>query len=227
MSYYHTTGLLQAAFFMLAVYGLWTQLSLLRTRRLQHVRDSAATYSASAVLSLNQMLSGYLAYFLFLAYGCAVEEFNHYLVWTRLCALLLVGLIIFEIWRDRRALSSLVALLIVGVLMLAAFGLIAAAQIAIAYRGWFQIGIVIISVVSAQGYAHQFLALRRSASIGAVSWKMHFATLLKDLSGLAFGAAMGFKDGWPIALLNGTSAVTKVLILSEMRRIHRATQRTA
>lgn len=218
---YHTTGVLQAGFFLLAIYGLWTQLVLIKKRVKQSAMTAYTSGSATDVLSLNQMVSSYLAYYFFLAYGTAVEEFNHYLVWTRLGALILIGLIVLEIWKDRREAKSLSALILVASSFIFALWLILNSDLAIIFRTWFQIAIVILSVVLAQGYVHQYLSLRRSSNVGAVSWKMHFATLLKDISGLAFGAAMGFKDGWPITLLNGTSAVTKIFILYEIRRLRK------
>src|SRR5262245_14832293 len=99
---YHLTGLASAAIFLLSIGGLWAQLALIRQRRHQAEDDGIASGPPTAVLSLNQFTNSFLAFFSFFLYGSCLEQFNHYLVWPRLAALLLTLAVIFEITRDRR-----------------------------------------------------------------------------------------------------------------------------
>ena len=172
----------------------------------------------TAVLSLNQLTSSYLAYYSFLVYGAVVEEFNHYLVWTRLLAVLLLSAILFELWRDRRDRASMLVLAIVFAFNLfAIWPVFVAPHQMSALRELFQGLIVLLTIILGQGYIHQVFSIRRTRSTGAVSQRMYVLILMKDISGMVFGIAMSLRDGWPIILLNGVSAVTKGIVLWHFR----------
>ena len=83
-------------------------------------------------------------------------------------------------------------------------------------RVFSQIMIVIISGIIFQGYFHQVLLLYREKRVGAVSWRMHAAFLGKDTATIAFAITMGSRDGWPLMLLCGVSALTKLTILAQI-----------
>ncbi len=206
---YHLTGAISTFFFLLSIAGYITQIRLIWSRKLT-CPDEAPT----AVLSLNQFSVSYLAFFSFFVYGYCLERFNHYLVWPRLVACCLALTVVFEIARDRRnaaAVCTFVALCasLIGGLSLLALG----SGVTIQGRGLSQGLIVLVAVLLAQGYGHQIARIRRAGQTGAVSWWMHFLTLVKDLSTLAFAIAMGFSAGWPLMLMCTVSISTKIVIL--------------
>ena len=81
---YHITGLISAVIFLLTVSGLWLQLQLVWKRKQAFM--AGACERPTAVLSLNQVVSSFLAFYSFFLYGGCLPRFNHYLVWTRLVA---------------------------------------------------------------------------------------------------------------------------------------------
>ena len=87
--------------------------------------------------------------------------------------------------------------------------------------------VVFATIVLAQGYFHQILLIRRSCSTGAVSIRFQQGVLLTALSTVAFGIAIGIKDGWPLILLASVSATLKLITLWHFRwvRISKATQK--
>ena len=105
---YHIAGWISVFFFLLSLGGVAEQLRLIwrRKRRfhsaLAHDDETSDFDRPTAVLSLNQFFASFLAFYSFLVYGLCLSPLNHYLVWTRLPATLLVASILFEIWHDRR-----------------------------------------------------------------------------------------------------------------------------
>ena len=100
---YHITGVISSAIFLLTIVGLWAQLVLIWKRR---KNESLATEQSTAVMSVNQFVSSFLAFFSFFLYGACLDPFNHYLVWPRLIAAILTLAVLVEIFRDRRDLSA-------------------------------------------------------------------------------------------------------------------------
>ena len=98
---YHITGLISSAIFLLTIGGLWSQLGFV-WRRKQSAAEGETLERPTAVLSVNQFVSSFLAFFSFFLYGMCLEPFNHYLVWPRLAASVLTLAVLFEIVRDRR-----------------------------------------------------------------------------------------------------------------------------
>src|SRR5882762_5360007 len=116
---YHITGLISAAIFLLTVGGLWSQLKFIFDRK-RTIAAGDLAQRPTAILSLNQFVSSFLAFFSFFLYGACLQRFNHYLVWPRLLACLLTLAVLYEILRDRRdALSILSFSLCVGLLVAA------------------------------------------------------------------------------------------------------------
>ena len=74
---------------------------------------------------------------------------------------------------------------------------------------------------------HQIVLVRRAGHAGAVSWRLHSFTLVKDLSTLVFGIAMGLAQGWPLFAMGGIGVVLKVVLLWEMHRSTRGIRLTA
>ena len=214
---YHITGIISALIFLLTIGGLWTQCLLIFTRKEKFASGQLAQ-RPTAILSLNQFVSSFLAFFSFFLYGACLQRFNHYLVWPRLVASLLTLIVLYEIMRDRRDFSAVASFSLCAAFLLAtpAFLMIHPAS-AESARIASEVLIVIATVVLAQGYLHQVAVIRESGVTGAVSLRMHQFFLLKDLSTIAFALTMGLVAGWPLLLLSTVSAITKIITLWHFR----------
>jgi hypothetical protein len=214
---YHVTGLISSAIFLLTIGGLWAQLGFV-WRRQQAARAGVSHERPTAVLSVNQSVSSFLAFFSFFLYGMCLEPFNHYLVWPRLSASLLTLAVLFEIVRDRRDRLSVLSFAACATMLVGApIGLIAIPGAPEWGRTVSQTLIVIVTVILAQGYLHQVLMIRRTGATGGVSARLHQFFLWKDLSTIAFALTMGTSAGWPLMLLSTVSAATKLVTLWHFR----------
>lgn len=214
---YHITGAISSAIFLLTLAGLWAQLGFVWRRR-QSAAEGKTRERATAVLSVNQFVSSFLAFFSFLVYGACLERFNHYLVWTRLAASLLTLGVLFEIMRDRRDRLAKIAFALCLLLLLGTpLGLVVIPGAANWGKTASQTLIVVVTVILAQGYLHQVLMIRQTGRTGGVSVRLHQFFLWKDISTIAFALSMGIKAGWPLMLLASVSAATKVVTLWHFR----------
>ncbi|MFM9963822.1 MAG: hypothetical protein ACKV2Q_21640 [Planctomycetaceae bacterium] len=214
---YHITGLLSSAIFLLTIGGLWAQLGLVWKRRQSSARN-VSQERPTAVLSVNQFVSSFLAFFSFFLYGACLERFNHYLVWPRLGASLLTLAVLFEIMRDRRGRVATCAFAACAALLIGApLGLITIPGAAEWGRTVSQTLIVVVTVVLAQGYLHQVLLIRQTGRTGGVSARLHQFFFWKDVSTIAFALSMGTSTGWPLILLSSVSAATKLVTLWHFR----------
>jgi hypothetical protein len=209
---FHIFGALSTIFFLLSLSGVFAQIQIILKRKLQPNQQQGF---ATRVLSLNTFAASFLGYYAFFIYGISLTPRNAYLVWPRLIALVLVIWILFEIARDRRTFRAIgvyatsLSLLLAGlVAMLFDF------QLSFEKRLFSQWLTVVVTVIIAQGYAHQIYLMYKSRSVGAVSKRMHQLTLLKDIFTVAFGISMGLEDGWPLLLLSGVSGMTKIVLLA-------------
>lgn len=207
---YNVTGAINTLFIMISLLGVWSQVQKIWLRK----RDEATQSEPTSILSLNQFSVTFLAYFSFFVYGYSIEPFNHYIVWPRLIASLLVMVILYEIWRDRRSqrsagmFSASLLILLVGV-----FGLIWGERYTDEGKLISASLIVAITLLIAQGYAHQIMLIWRSGQTGAVSLRMSQFILMMDISTIAFAFAMGLSNGWPLLLLATVSGITKLIIM--------------
>lgn len=209
MGAYNFFGAVNTVFIFISLYGVLSQVSMI-WRRKQHVPNGGAT----ELLSINQFTVSYLAYFSFFIYGYSIEPFNHYIVWPRLIATLLVGAILYEIWLDRKTKSSFYVLLVA--LLFFCFGIIGlffGETFTDEGRYVSTTLILIISLLIAQGYYHQIKLILQSGSTGAVDLKMSQFIFMMDISTIAFALTMGLKTGWPLMVLAITSGITKVVIM--------------
>lgn len=214
---YHITGLISSAIFLLTLAGLWAQLGFV-WRRKRSASDGETHDRPTAVLSVNQFVSSYLAFFSFFLYGACLERFNHYLVWPRLAASLLTLAVLFEILRDRRDRVARLAFVFCTMLLIGApLGLVAIPGAATWGRTISQSLIVIATIVLAQGYLHQVLLIRQTGRTGGVSARLHQFFFWKDVSTIAFALSMGASTGWPLILLSSVSAATKIVTLWHFR----------
>lgn len=214
---YHLTGLISSAIFLLTLVGLWSQLGFVwQRRRSATIGDTLER--PTAVLSVNQFVSSFLAFFSFFLYGACLERFNHYLVWPRLAASLLTLAVLFEIARDRSDRFSTLAFAVCAFLLVGApLGLVAIPGAALWGRTVSQSLIVVVTVILAQGYLHQVLMIRQTGRTGGVSARLHQFFFWKDVSTIAFALSMGTSTGWPLMLLSTVSAVTKLFTLWHFR----------
>jgi hypothetical protein len=202
-------GAVNTGFILSSVYGVFSQLSTIKHRR-NGLNRSAAT----ALLSLNQFTVSFFAYFSFFVYGYSITPFNHFIVWPRLIASLVVLAILFEIFKDRKTIATKYAFGIASVaLALGVFGLFAGNRLVDSSRFIATILILTISVFIAQGYAHQIRVIIKRGDTGAIDIKMSQFILLMDISTIALAFAVGVKFSWPLMVLAVTSAITKLCIL--------------
>jgi uncharacterized protein with PQ loop repeat len=215
---YHITGVVSAAIFLLLLGGLWAQLLFIWQRRKDADRNEETLERPTAVLSVNQFASSFLAFVSFFLYGACLERFNHYLVWPRLAASILTLGILFEIVRDRRDRASTWAFVGCSTFLVVASLVLLAVPGATEWgRAISQTLIVIVTVILAQGYLHQVLLIRKTGHTGGVSPLMHLSFLLKDIATIAFALTMGVAAGWPVMLMSSVSAATKVVTLWHFR----------
>lgn len=209
MSSYNFFGAINTIFIFVSLYGVFSQVRTIWQRKHQRTHGGA-----TELLSLNQFMVSYLAYFSFFIYGYSIEPFNHYIVWPRLLATFLVGIILYEIWLDRKTKASLAIILTALVSMLMGIlGLIYGDTFIDEGRYVSTTIILIISVLIAQGYYHQIKLIIKSGSTGAVDLKMSQFILMMDISTIAFALSMGLANGWPLMVLAITSATTKLVIM--------------
>ncbi|WP_218418019.1 hypothetical protein [Alteromonas lipotrueae] len=209
MGAYNFFGTVNTLFIFISLFGVLSQVNMIWLRK-QYVSSGGAT----ELLSINQFTVSYLAYFSFFIYGYSIEPFNHYIVWPRLIATLLVGTILYEIWLDRKTKSSFYVLLVA--LLFLCFGIIGlfwGETIADEGRYVSTTLILTISLLMAQGYYHQIKLIVQSGSTGAIDLKMSQFIFMMDISTIAFALTMGLKMGWPLMVLAITSGITKVVIM--------------
>jgi len=201
-------GTLNSILIVVSLVGVFSQVRTVWLRKRDNLNG------ATEVLSLNKFFVSFLAYYSFFVYGMSIEPFNHFIVWPRLIAALLVAVILYEIWVDRKAIIPLSLFILAVVLLVSGvvFGL-AADTYEDNGRQLMTVMIVVITIFLAQGYIHQIMQVLKFGSTGALDIKMSQFILLMDLSTIAFALAMGLKNGWPLMLLAVVSACTKITIL--------------
>ncbi|MFT5758626.1 MAG: hypothetical protein ACI9LM_003372 [Alteromonadaceae bacterium] len=210
MSLYTLFGGINTLFIFISLYGVLSQLKTIWRRKLAEETKTEST----SLLSLNQFTVSYSAYFSFFIYGYSIEPFNHFIVWPRLIATLLVLAILFELWRDRKNQSTLTVFISALLfLTLGILGMFFGESFVDEGRNVSTIIILIISVLIAQGYYHQIRLIIHSRSTGAVDLKMSQFILMMDISTIAFAISMGLENGWPLIVLAITSAMTKLVIM--------------
>lgn len=210
MNLYDFFGLLNTSFIFISLIGVYSQLKTIWNRK----KCVNTKNKASELLSLNQFSVSFLAYFSFFIYGYSIEPFNHYIVWPRLIASILVMLILYEIWLDRLNNSSKTCLSLAIVIFLTG-------AISGAFGGKFtdeskliSMGLIIaVTLLIAQGYYHQIMLILRSGKTGAIDLKMSQFILMMDISTIAFALSMGLKMGWPLLFLAIVSGITKLAIM--------------
>lgn len=208
MEYFNLFGAINTFFIIVSLYGILSQVRKIWSRK--RVIDNRPT----ELLSINQFAVSYLAYFSFFIYGYSVEPFNHYIVWPRLVATLLIGIILFEIWADRKTQNSKYIFLGAIAFLAAGLGGLFCGRTFVDEGRIVSIGIILaVSCLIAQGYYHQIKLIWVSGSTGVVDIKMSQFIFMMDVSTIAFALTMGISDGWPLMVLAITSGITKLVIM--------------
>ncbi len=161
-AWYHFTGIISAFAFCLCLIGFLDQLRLVCMK-------SCSTLA----ISLNQIVSTLLAFGVFALYGAGTIPFNHYLVWPRVAAVLLLLGVLFGVWRRRRDFTSMFVFFVSLILALLGFGLVVDGHLVEATKIHFRVLSGVMALVLAQGYIHQILKIRKLGTTGAISLRMH------------------------------------------------------
>jgi hypothetical protein len=206
--WYNIFGTINTLFIFVSLYGVYLQLSKL------WLRKANGKEKVTDVLSQNQFTMSFLAYFSFFVYGYSIDIFNHYIVWPRLIASILVILILVEMWKDRKSKASVTSLVLVSVCFtLGIIGLALNESFADHSKQVSTILIMIITLLLAQGYTHQIKLIISSGKTGAIDIRMSQFILMMDISTIAFAMTMGFAQSWPLIALATVSAVTKLIVM--------------
>jgi hypothetical protein len=206
---YQITGFINTLMMFVALIGLWSQLNIIWRRK----KDPTIRHSCD-LLSINQFFAAFLAYGSFFVHGYVIEPFNHFIVWPRLIAALLVTVILFEIFQDRSNRRSLTIFVLCLCCLLGGItGLLLSPRLSGLSQQTTAMMIVAVTLFLAQGYYHQILVIIKQGETGAVALKMNLFIGLKDLSTIAFSLTMAIKDSWPLILLACVSGITKLVII--------------
>lgn len=206
--WYDFFGVINTLFIFVSLYGVYLQLNKL------WLRKAKGEKKVTDILSQNQFTMSFLAYFSFFVYGYSIDIFNHYIVWPRLVAAILVMLILLEMWRDRKSIVSIASLVLVSVCFsLGIIGLALNESFSDHSKQVSTILIMIITLLLAQGYNHQIKLIISSANTGAIDIRMSQFILMMDISTIAFAITMGLAQGWPLIVLATVSAITKLIIM--------------
>jgi hypothetical protein len=206
---YHVSGIASAAMLGVALAGLAAQVLAVRRRR----GEQAGREAATDVLSMTRFGTSFLVFLAYFVYGSLLERFNHYLVWPRIPALLMVLAILVEIAYDRRSAASWLACAIAAAGLVAA-GAAAICRPALPGGGWLPKALVIAAtIIYAHGGIAQIRRIRATRRTGALSKSMLQLYLIKDIPLVALAVAMGLSAGWPVMLLSGTGIVLQAATL--------------
>ncbi|NQZ08481.1 MAG: hypothetical protein HRT35_15115 [Algicola sp.] len=210
---YQLAGSINTIMIFVSLLGVFAQLKLVWQRQ-KDAQLKPDIGRPTELLSLNQFSVSFLAYFSFFVYGYSITPFNHFIVWPRLVASLLLMWILFEILRDRKTRATKVVFgLSIACLLAGLVGLIFNQQIDASGKTISTALIVTITAFLAQGYYHQIKLIIQHRQTGAVSIRMSQFILLMDLSTIAFALTMPLGDSWPLMLLAVVSGITKLVIM--------------
>lgn len=196
-------------FIFASLYGVLSQVQKIKRRKKLKVKGGA-----TQLLSINLFTVSYLAYFTFFIYGYSIKPFNHYIVWPRLIAAILVGFILYEIWLERRTKYSASSFILVFLSLVFGIVVMIYGDNVIDEGKYVSTSLIlVISILLAQGYYHQIKLIMQSGATGAVELKMSQLIFMMDISTIAFAFSMEINTGWPLMVLAFTSAATKIIIM--------------
>jgi hypothetical protein len=217
---YQVIGLISAVLTLLAVTGLVVQLRLIQLRK-GHFSAGRTTERPTAVMSISRFVTSFLAFYSFYIYGGTLQPFNHYVVWPRAVALLLLLTILFEMLIDRRSRVTLLAFVGCFAAFVGGSMLVAVRPTIPPYGSTMMKSFIALATIFyMHGGVSQIAAIRRTRSTGGLSVGMHRLFLGKDISTALFGLTMG-KAGWPIVLMSTTSVIFQLVVLWHFRWVRR------
>ena len=218
---YHIAGLISSLFFAMSLAGMMFQIQLVWKRKADHKRGIPIDGGPTSILSLNRFFSGFVSYYAMFLYGLCLTRFNHYLVWPRIIALILLLTILYEIMIDRRTRAATglfygSVFLIFTAIFIALLGFRAQTHDTYISRSLMLLAMILF----VQGSTHQVLRIRRSGRTGGLSLRMYQLFFMKDFSSAIFGIAMGIGDGWPVILFHVLSMIAITFTLWHFRWVN-------
>lgn len=214
--YFHFFGALISATFLFTWYGLFHQFQLLRDRR------KLGSQGFTDSLSSQQFITSFAAFFAIFFLGLTRADFNHYLVWTRLGALLLLVAILLEIHLDRRSNASYLSVASTAIALAVGLVLILLRPLPFAIGISADILTIIMTFILASGIIHQIRLLdntKKNNKNILLSKRLLSSLLIKDFFTVAFGLTMPINAGWPLLLLNGSSFMLRSYLLIRLCRL--------
>lgn len=212
---YDFLGFLSSFFVILSLWGVALQFSLIRKRRGFFMKGKLEPdETPTSVLSLNRFFAGFFVFFSMFTYAVTLPEVNFYIALPRVGALILIILIFFEMYRDRRDFCS--SLIFWGSIILCFFVITLSFlphRSFLSLYGVSQAMVTLSSFLLLQGGVFQIIKIRRSGRTGALSLSMHQLFALKDLLSIAFGVVLGVEYGWPVVLTHGISLIVQCMTI--------------
>jgi hypothetical protein len=218
MTSYYFWGLVSSAFFLSSIPAIAHQLKVIRKRRALKT-SGELNDPVTQSISLNQIASSYWAVYSFFLFGLACESPDLFLVLPRAVVGILLYLVIFELFRDRRSLRAKFVFTLCSISIITAVFLALSELRATIGTQTVSTGIVCLStLLLAQGNIAQYLALKRSGKRGAVSFPMHLVLYAKDFTGMMFGLQLG-SSAWAIVLMHVSNLIMRAPVIYIYLRI--------
>ena len=213
-SAYHITGILQACLFVLSISAVYLQLKFVRKRR-QNFDKNNLTELATYNLSAFSIIGSFAAFYTFLLISTAIEPFAHYIFWSRIPACILGILLLWEFRIDYP--SKKIALLAPAAATLFLLTLIFtlfAYEVSRSHIAVIQLLVVSSGVILISGQLHQLWLLLKNKRVGALSLNARTLNLMKDISTVAFGLALGVDQSWSVVAVASVNAVVTAVIIA-------------
>ena len=215
---YHLAGWASAFFVTLSLTGLALQAKLIYARKRLARDGQLGDERPTSTISLNRFVAAYLGFYSLLVYGLCFVEFNHYLVWPRIVAALIILTVLHALMSERQTVASRCAFFGCAVLLCAAFLIRLLDAPALMLGARIAQGLVVVSMaLFVQGATHQIIKIRRAGRTGGLSLPMHQLFFLKDFFSVLFGITMGLAVGWPLLLFNGASMFMQCAVMWNFR----------
>jgi len=209
---FHVWGVVNVILFLFTGYGLFHQFKILRDRRLIGLQGYTCHLSAQ------QFITSFAAFFAIFFLGLTRPELNHYLVWTRLTALLLLIGILWEIHLDRHSVPSLITVILTAIALTTGLVLMRLRPLPFAINISADLLTLIMAFILAYGTLHQIRLLTTGQNI-PLSQTLLFSLLVKDVATLGFGLTMPIEVAWSLLFLNGSSLILKSYLLIKLMRL--------
>lgn len=207
---YNSVGMLSSLMFLGCLFGLVKQYKRIGKRKAENQAKGFATQS----LSVNSFFSSFVAFYAFFLYSIMLQEIDYYLFVTRLLAASMTLVVLYEIFKDRAALSQRLPFISGMLLMIIAVLCIGVREDMLFIGRSASIFLAVgATLIMLQGGIQQIRKIRQEQTTGALSLSMNVIFCMKDLSNVAFGLVLGLEDGWPLIMTGSVSALTKCAVI--------------